>query len=53
VYIAKAEGRPQARDDARNIGIFTIGDRPRPLVFDHEKILEDYLRKKQSGSEID
>jgi ADP-ribose pyrophosphatase YjhB (NUDIX family) len=53
VYIAKAKGRPQAQDDARNIGIFTIGDRPRPLAFDHEKILEDYLQKKRSGSDID
>jgi ADP-ribose pyrophosphatase YjhB (NUDIX family) len=51
-YVAKAKGRPQAQDDAKNIGIFTIEDRPRPLAFDHEKILEDYLRKQRSGNGI-
>jgi 8-oxo-dGTP diphosphatase len=48
VYIARAEGRPRAQDDAKNIGVFTIEDRPRPLAFDHEKILEDYQRRKRS-----
>jgi 8-oxo-dGTP diphosphatase len=48
VYIARAEGRPRAEDDAKNIGIFTVEDRPHPLAFDHDKILEDYLRRKQS-----
>jgi ADP-ribose pyrophosphatase YjhB (NUDIX family) len=47
VYTATAKGRPKARDDAKNIGVFTMEDRPRPLAFDHEKILEDYLRKKR------
>ena len=46
VYIARAKGRPRARDDARNVGIFTEQDRPRPLAFDHERILEDYRRKR-------
>jgi len=46
VYVARAKGRPRAQDDAKKIGIFTVDDRPRPLAFDHEKILEDYLRKK-------
>lgn len=46
VYIAKANGRLRAQDDAKNIGVFTMEDRPRPLAFDHEKILEDYLREK-------
>jgi 8-oxo-dGTP diphosphatase len=46
VYIATAQGRPRAQDDARNIGIFTEEDRPRPLAFDHERILADYWRKK-------
>jgi ADP-ribose pyrophosphatase YjhB (NUDIX family) len=46
VYVARAKGQPRAQDDAKKIGIFTIDDRPRPLAFDHEKILEDYLRDK-------
>jgi ADP-ribose pyrophosphatase YjhB (NUDIX family) len=49
VYIARAEGRPRAADDAKTIGVFTFEDRPKPLAFDHEKILEDYLKKKRSG----
>jgi len=48
VYIATAKGEPLAQDDAREIGIFTLEDRPCPLAFDHEKILEDYRRKKQA-----
>jgi len=52
VYIARAKGRPQARDDAKNIGVFSFENRPRPLVFDHEKILEDYLRKRKAGREV-
>ena len=48
VYIATAQGRPRARDDARNVGVFTEEDRPRPLAFDHERILEDYWRKKNA-----
>jgi 8-oxo-dGTP diphosphatase len=46
VFIATAQGRPRAQDDARDIGIFTEEDRPRPLAFDHERILADYRRKK-------
>lgn len=46
-YMARAKGRPRAHDDARNIGVFTIEDRPSPLVFDHERILKDYLQKKR------
>jgi 8-oxo-dGTP diphosphatase len=48
VYLAKAKGRPRAQDDAKKIGIFTMEDRPRPLAFDHEKILADYLKNKGS-----
>jgi ADP-ribose pyrophosphatase YjhB (NUDIX family) len=52
VYIARAEGRPRAEDDAKTIGVFTLEDRPRPLAFDHEKILEDYLKKKRGRSRL-
>ncbi len=46
VFIAAARGEPRAQDDARNVGVFTEEDRPRPLVFDHERILMDYQRWK-------
>lgn len=48
VYIATAQGQPRAHDDARNIGVFTDADRPRPLAFDHDRILQDYWRKKNA-----
>lgn len=49
VYVATARGRPRAQDDARDIGIFSREDRPRPLAFDHEKILADYWREKDGN----
>lgn len=48
-FIARAEGQPAARDDAKEIGIFNGGNMPRPLAFDHEKILEDYFRRRGRG----
>ncbi len=47
VFVARAAGRPRARDDAREAGIFTAQNLPRPLAFDHEKILADYFRSKK------
>jgi len=47
VYIARTKGVPKARDDARAAGVFTPGDLPGPLAFDHAKILKDYFRAKK------
>ncbi|MBI5328692.1 MAG: NUDIX hydrolase [Deltaproteobacteria bacterium] len=49
VFVAEADGMPQARDDAKGIGVFKKDNLPQPLVFDHCKILEDYFRWKQGG----
>ena len=53
VYIARARGKPEARDDAREVGIFPQSAIPSPLAFDHGQILKDYFRfkgnKKNSG----
>jgi ADP-ribose pyrophosphatase YjhB (NUDIX family) len=46
VFIATAEGRPEAADDARKAEFFTETTLPRPVVFDHEQILQDYFRYK-------
>ena len=43
VFIARAEGTPEARDDAAEIGVFTRGSLPAPLAFDHALILDDYF----------
>lgn len=43
VFIARADGVPQAMDDAAEIGIFTRKRLPAPLAFDHSQILDDYF----------
>lgn len=45
VYIAKAKGKPQARDDAVEIGIFNESNLPDPIAFDHRSILNDYFNQ--------
>jgi 8-oxo-dGTP diphosphatase len=50
VYVAQARGRPQARDDAAAIGVYTPEDALLAgLAFDHHAILEDYLAYRHSG----
>ena len=44
VFLATAEGVPRAADDARNLGVFTLGNLPRPIVFDHADIVADFFR---------
>ncbi len=44
VFSAVSDGTPKAHDDASDIGVFTRGDLPAPLAFDHAKILDDYFR---------
>jgi ADP-ribose pyrophosphatase YjhB (NUDIX family) len=42
VFVAHAQGKPEARDDAADIGLFDQETLPDELAFDHEKILADY-----------
>jgi 8-oxo-dGTP diphosphatase len=49
VYIARAQGIPQGADDARRAKIFTKGQLPNPIVFDHPRILSDYFVYKATG----
>jgi len=44
VYVAEAQGLPQAQDDAKNFVICTPEELPQPLAFDHGQILADYRR---------
>ena len=46
VYIAKAKGTSQARDDAADIGIFNESNLPDAIAFDHRSILKDYFKLK-------
>jgi len=45
VFLARAQGKPEARDDALEVGVFTEEDLPSPLAFDHAKILADYFAR--------
>ena len=47
VYVAKANGVPQAKDDAIEIGIFNEMNLPDAIAFDHHFILKDYFKSKQ------
>lgn len=49
VYMAEAIGAPRAMDDARALDIYPPDSPPSPLVFDHELILQDYLRFRRRG----
>ena len=49
VFVAMAAGEPAAGDDARNVGIFKLGDLPQDMAFDHGKILADYIEWKRKN----
>ncbi|MEJ5330793.1 MAG: NUDIX hydrolase [Desulfobaccales bacterium] len=46
VFVATAQGEPQAADDAAEVGVFPLEDLPEPLAFDHAQILADYRRER-------
>jgi ADP-ribose pyrophosphatase YjhB (NUDIX family) len=45
IYIAKAKGIHEAKDDALEIGIFTESNLPDEIAFDHRSILKDYFKR--------
>lgn len=47
VFIATAQGTPQAGDDAGDVRTVSATEPPAPLAFDHVKILADYLAFRQ------
>jgi 8-oxo-dGTP diphosphatase len=49
VYLAEAEGMPEAADDAKHCGIFTFATVPRELAFDHAQVLKDYENYLNTG----
>lgn len=50
VFMATADGQPNARDDAKNIGVFSRHQLPDKIVFDHKIILTDYFQYKNGKS---
>ncbi len=53
VYIADARGKPEARDDAAGVALFSPDDLPETLAFDHARILADYRRWRETGAVAD
>lgn len=49
VYVARASGVPEARDDARHLDVFAIDALPGQLAFDHALILQDYRFFRATG----
>ncbi len=49
VYVAKAKGEPQGGDDAKEAQLYSLDTIPmEKLVFDHTKIVKDYLHSRKS-----
>ena len=48
VFLGRADGEPQAGDDAAGVGTFALGELPE-LAFDHATILSDYGAYRASG----
>lgn len=46
VFIASAEGVPEGADDAKEARVFTTDNIPKALVFDHGRIIDDYVNKR-------
>ncbi|MDX9766511.1 MAG: NUDIX hydrolase [Ectothiorhodospiraceae bacterium] len=49
VYVAHGRGEPVAQDDAKNVMLADPADGSIALAFDHRRILDDYLRWRETG----
>ena len=49
VYVAQAQGQPQADDDAKSVRLLGFEEETSDLVFDHARIVSDYRRYRTSG----
>jgi 8-oxo-dGTP diphosphatase len=49
VFLAIATGTPRAADDAKAVKLFVPWELPRPLCFDHDRILTDYWHYRHYG----
>lgn len=50
VYIARAAGVPIGGDDASAAQVFDLTALPSPIVFDHARILADYIAYRATGT---
>ena len=49
VFVARAKGVPEARDDARHLELFSLDSLPERLAFDHADILRDFRFYRLTG----
>ena len=49
VFAAGASGVPTAMDDAKDIAVFPLASLPSPLCFDHDSVLEHYIKWRRGG----
>ncbi len=52
VYIAEATGDPRAQDDAKAVKVVPLTALPQRLAFDHDLILQDYLKYRHEGKPV-
>jgi 8-oxo-dGTP diphosphatase len=50
VFIARAVGEPVGGDDASAAQVVALDALPGPLVFDHARIIADYIAYKRTGT---
>lgn len=46
IFVARAEGEPQAGDDAGSLDFFALDALPEEMAFDHRRILEDFAARR-------
>lgn len=46
VFVGDADGIPEGADDAAEARVFRRDELPSPIVFDHERILQDYFTRR-------
>ena len=49
VFTARSSGHPNGGDDASEAKYFPLHSLPSPIVFDHQKIIDDFLVFRQTG----
>ena len=49
VFTADAQGEPVGADDAAEARLFALNELPDDLVFDHRKIISDYVHFSRTG----
>lgn len=49
VFLAIAQGEPIAADDAKTVQVFEPWQLPTNLCFDHDRIIQDYLKYRYYG----